>query len=656
MDLFKTSNIEANVPPKLLRGEVQSVSGYGYWSYPNGSNDPWWKDGSQTRYYSWSYNITIEEAQHGSHLTREPFVYNGYDIHVGDYIASNDGTVLKITQVIYKSSTEIDIVAEDYLRYNTFNASDGVGRIDIGACVIFQVNENMQPMFSSIPKDFSSTRFYSRVDSYFKYLNPIENFLLFKTNHGLTKGDIISISNTGEFIKTNDSNSNRIVGHVTQTMGSDWFMINPINDIYDYRPAVEGNAGDFLYSGSNGEITTEKSSKLLFIKLLDAVSTSITGTNANPNFSSGDELLINGESVSTNDGSLQTLSNNINNLNSELYSSDITSSEVTMTVQSGEYNYGLFGGYIPFSAEINGNLIEFNDDSSGSNRYGSGIADEYDIVNTINKANIENIEASVDGSDAILTSLNGNSINIVNVQNDTNDIPFAGTSSITAWPLSKSESTDYKIIISRLDGGKLQFNNPSTNSVNMISELGLYDVHNGRYPVVLYVEQGIRKGDVYIVDDDNQKNNLNVLPGDSAYVMDSGNGEWAYWIYTMSGWSMIANADSAKTDANTLSLTLTSADTQGTYLVGTVSNNSRVSNITISVDQAFDDDKAIIDVGDSGDNKRLIENEIVDLTSVSNYASNPSYVYDNGGDTSLNAYFEPANSTTGSLTVVITYA
>ena len=48
--------------------------------------------------------------------------------------------------------------------------------------------------------------------------------------------------------------------------------------------------------------------------------------------------------------------------------------------------------------------------------------------------------------------------------------------------------------------------------------------------------------------------------------------------------------------------------------------------------------------------------DIIDLTEIGTYTFTPSYVYDDGGDTDLNAYLDAATSTTGQLKIIISYS
>ena len=225
---------------------------------------------------------------------------------------------------------------------------------------------------------------------------------------------------------------------------------------------------------------------------------------------------------------------------------------------------------------------------------------------------------------------------------------------LLGYQQTQAASIDTAISITRLDGGELRFSNHPSMDNDIVNILGLSTSRSGRYPQALTVEQGIRKGDTYIVEDMIQRDTLNVLIGDSAFVIDTGNGEWSTWFYTTTGWVLTATQDSARTDADVLSNTITHND-NGNILIGTVSNNSRVIDISIAVSEPFDGD-VILNVGDSADNSRLISDDVIDLGNIGTYSANPSYVYKQGGDTDLIAYFDSSGSTKGVMKVIISYS
>ena len=274
----------------------------------------------------------------------------------------------------------------------------------------------------------------------------------------------------------------------------------------------------------------------------------------------------------------------------------------------------------------------------------------------VNSAAPTNITASLSGSDVVLTESQGNAITIVNVSNDGQGNPVAGASSGTGWALSTSASSGAYLKLARTDGGEILLDQTTGTPLNTF---GIFSVHNGRPPLAVVVEQGIVAGGggggTTVVADIAARNALSATTGDTVYVIDSGNGEYAFYVYNGSGWNLLADEDSANTDANTLSATVTQAGGSGTTAVGTVSDGSRITLVSIEVTQAFDDSNATLTVGDTGDADRLVSDDMIDLTSTGTYAIQPAYQYTTGSDATINAYLNIGSSTQGSAKVLVSY-
>ena len=71
--------------------------------------------------------------------------------------------------------------------------------------------------------------------------------------------------------------------------------------------------------------------------------------------------------------------------------------------------------------------------------------------------------------------------------------------------------------------------------------------------------------------------------GDSVYVLDTGEGEWALHLWDGTQWNVVATQDSASTDANSLSHTYTMPSsafgTTETVTLGRISDNSRIVSV-----------------------------------------------------------------------------
>jgi len=302
---------------------------------------------------------------------------------------------------------------------------------------------------------------------------------------------------------------------------------------------------------------------------------------------------------------------------------------------------------------INGTAVSFSTTTAGQAAYGVAVGIAQDIADDINAAAPTNITASVSGSNCVLTESTGGSITIVNTSNDGSGNPVAGPNSGTGWDLSTSASTGSSLKLTRTDGGEILLDQTTGTPLN---DLGVFSVHNGRPPLAVTVEQGIRtSGGTTVVANNFALNALSAQTGDTAYVIDAGNGEWKYMIYNGTSWIQLSDEDSADVDAKTITATVTQAGGTGNTTIGTVSNNARVTLVSVEVTQAFDDANATLTVGDASDNARLVENDDIDLTSIGTYAVQPAYQYATGSDSDIVAYLNIGSSTTGSAKVLVSY-
>ena len=657
---YKTNFIDVNKPAKVLSVNVTSINNHAQWTQNDGQGDRWWSGGSSPKYYQWEIEGTVTAQTHGSHLTRKDFEYNGLDIQVGDWIAgATTGTCLRIVSISSKTATNVTMVVEDWLRYNTFRASTGNGIFGTGFCVAFQLNENGHPMLDPVPISITSGDFYLNINSRFQYLNPQLHYVLDQSSHGFASGDVISITGSG-FAKTTSASANKTIGTVTNTLGANQFMLRPNTRIIDFVPELPGSVGDYIYtdnSSAGGLTTTSTSGKIQFLKIADPITSSVTGTQLNPTVTVGWVLEINETSVAFTGTSLTQVISDINALTSTHGATAASSpSPTTATTATESLAYGLVGVYPGGSITINGTAVTFSTTTSGQATYGIAVGIGADIVADINAAGPTNITASLSGTNVVLTESQGNAITIVNTGNDGNGSPVAGPSSGTGFALSTSASSGAFLKLSRTDGGEILLDETNGTPLN---SLGVFSVHNGRPPLAVTVEQGIVAGGggsgTTVVADITARNALSATTGDTVYVIDKGNGEYAFYVYNGSVWKTLATEDSANTDANTLSATLTQAGGSSSNAIGTVSDGSRVTLVTVKVTAAFNTADATLTVGDSGDNDRLIEDDMIDLQSVGTYTSTSGHQYSGGGDTDIVAYFNIGTSSQGSVEVAVTY-
>lgn len=667
---YKTSQIELNVPNKVLGVNVTSITGKTIWPHANGSADRWYSGGSSPKNYQWTIVFTVTSQSHGSHLTRKDREFNGLDVAVGDWVAgATDGKCLKIISVDSKSSSSVTCVVEDVARYNTFKSNTGLGIFNTGSAVVFTLNESGHPMLDPLPSGIVSSDFYANVNSRFQYLNPQLNYLLEKTAHGFSVGDVIAVSNTGDFVKANAALVSKSFGVVVESgPGPNAFMVSPNNRIIDFVPSIPGNAGDFVYADTDGDLTTSDTGKIMFLKIANAVETSTIGTAINPTVPDGTVVVFNGVSHTFNGaGFSSTLTETVSQING-LSGASITASTspapTSVTSSASGTAYGLVGGYTNFSAIFNGGsgntTVTFSTNTAGQAAYGIAVAIPEDMATDINAASIPNLTATFTSSALTLTEANGNAINIFNNTNDSNNNPFVGSSNVSGLPSFTSASTGNKLKLVRSDGGPIDIFDSTGNFEN---NAGIFSVHNGMFPLAMNVEQGIRSASVTVVTDISARNALTPTTGDQAYVIDNGVGEWALYLYDGSAWTKVSDQDSANTDAQTLTRNVTAPvggfGNSQNYDLGNVSPGGKIQSVSVDVHTAFTggSQDATVEVGTTGDNDLLHSANDNDLTATGSYISNPEYLWpsSNSAEFETNLRVNHYGATAGNVTIKVTY-
>ena len=456
---YKSTQVELNVPNKVLGTSISGVTGSEYWDHANGSADPWYSGSGTKKYYRWEIVMTVTAQSHGSHLTRDDFTFNGLDIVVGDWVAgATSGLCWKVISVTAKTTNSVTVVVEDWLRYNTFRASTGNGAPTTGSAVVFSLNEKGVPMLDPLPTTVSSS-FYPTVASRFEYLNPQQNYVLEQTAHGLSKGDIVAVTSSG-FVKANTSTMSKMIGVVTEAgPGPNQFMIMPNNQIIDFEPAIPGSQGDYIYVSSTGEFTTSDTSKIAFLKLQDAIPTVLTGNIDGPTVPNGHTIILNDQSISFSASGNANATQMATQINSHTSNTSVvantTPTPTVITSDGPNTIYGLVGGYTPFSAYIDsgsGNtLVNFTTNGS---QY-AGVSTPEDMVTDINAAGIPNLTATSTTTVLTLTEANGNAINIYNGNADTGGYNYVGSSNTSGLNATTSATGTERLKLTRSNGGPI---------------------------------------------------------------------------------------------------------------------------------------------------------------------------------------------------------
>lgn len=668
MASYKSRQVKLNYPNKVLSVNASSIAGTDYWPHANGSTDLWYSGSASPKYYRWQITFTVTEQQHGSHLTRDDFRYNGLDVIVGDWVGgATTGQCLKIISISSKTKTSVTCVVEDWLRYNTFKSTTGNGIFGTGAAVIFTLNENGIPMLDPLPTSVSSS-FFTEVLSRFNYLNPQLNYVLEKTAHGFEKGDVISVTGTG-YGKANAITADRMIGIVTETgPGPNQFMILPNNRIIDFDPGIPGSQGDYIYVDSSGSLsnTDTGSGKVAFLNIRSAVSTILTGGQGNPAIGDGNTIILNGVSISfSGTGGTSNIAEISNQLNAETSNTFIVSStlplESVATADSGNTIYGLIGGYTPFSAYIDngsGNtLINF---TSNGSVYAT-VSTPQDMKTDIDAESIANLSVTATTTALSLSDLNGNAINIYNGNADTGGYNFVGASNISGLPATTAATSADKLRLTRDDGGEILIFEDSTLFQD---ETGIFSAHTGSVPLAMNIEQGVRTGGTTVVGSTSARDALAPAAGDQAYVTNKGDGEWGLYLYTGSAWVQVSDADSANVDAKTITVNFEMPvggfGTSTTTNMGNISPGRKIQSVSVEVHTAFSGHSGgspNIEVGTIADPDTYCDSPSNDLTEAVSYICNPEYVYPNSNtqDQTIRARCNHYNASAGNVTVKLTY-
>jgi hypothetical protein len=317
----------------------------------------------------------------------------------------------------------------------------------------------------------------------------------------------------------------------------------------------------------------------------------------------GDIIEINRVQITLASGTgTYTLDDAVTLINAETASHKVTAvkvgaaTEVVSDVAGQGSAYGIVAGYTPFSITINGETVNFTTTTSGSAAYGDPtVADANDMVADINAAKVPDIVASVvNGSEIKLRNNAGGAITIVNVSADLNGNNFAGASSVSSLPLSTPANTTTSALrLMRLDGGPLTIRDFAGQ---FLDTAGVLSGQNGRYALGLNIEQGIRSSGTTVVANMTARDALNALVGDQCYVIDDGNGEWATFTYSGTAWTKVGGERSVAVDARTIKEVV--ALPGATTTIGTVSEDRRILNVSVTVLQALTDAPDFtIDVG-----------------------------------------------------------
>lgn len=645
-------------PYKNVLVRTSKVGGKSYWPTPMSDRDEWWEGGGRPRHYQWDVILTqMKKQNHGYPDSLISYEYNLMDIMSGSFIlSSSSGNVFRIVSIKSKTNTTMECVVEDVFRINTFTTLSGLASPENNTTFLcFDVNDGFETEIdiSRLPSTFDRWTTIN-VPTYLSKISFLKN-PIFDCECQFNEGDVVALEK-GEGFTTPTGNLNRkVVGRVVHDVGvPNQYVVEPITEHVEIFQNL-GEVGDVLYLMDDGKtLTTDVTRKPLYLKTMDAVP-NVSKSNPNvidPKVEAGTKIEINGRVYSfPTESTMSDVVNVVNGSGDSLTAREVLP-DFTIQNDDSELVNGIIGVMsIPTVITINGHSVTISTTDAGQSKYNTVVAIGQDIAKDINAANVPNVTARFDADSnyLYLTEHEGGDITITNVSGGT----FASDTvkSDTGFKETNVSPKDKKLVEIIAETGEEIVIKELKKSFTLSTGIGGSD--NGRRAMGIFYGGKVREGTNYVIDTVDDLSQMEPYIGDGVHILDSGNGEWVEMKYTATGWVTIATEDSARTDADTLSKTITHEDSGKVY-IGTVSKNSRISNISLNVSESFDDSAMTINVGDDVSNDSLISDTFVDLLNTGTYTNTPSNVYMD--ETDLYVTVGTHESTKGVLKVVISYA
>lgn len=673
-----------NIPLKSIQLNVTSIQPTEFmpWYRPSLFPVPpgWPAPPSEPIAYRWLLTLEVSQQLTSAYSTRKPGVYDGQDISVGQWIANTaTGASWQIISVVAKTSFSMSVIVQDIYRYNTFRdpSQQGNGIPPPGYYVAFNVSDAGVPEIDPVPDVGVSANFFTNLLSRFEYINLQYDFPLYQEGNTFQINDVIGTDATSHIFVLSSDNSTVPVGRVTSISDTipGWFTINPVQKITDFLDSLPGNIGDIIYTDVNdpGKLTVVPGGSQIYLKIRNNTH-SVSYSDVDASTIVGNVFQLNSIDVTIpspgNLNSLATASQAVSlqtgvNAVKTLIPSEIITDPILLSYGEPLLN---ITGPIP-TATINSVLVTFNIASTDSTY--ESYARAYQMMQSINNANIPNIVASVIGTATlILANTLGGTINIVNGTADLAGVYFAGVNSGAGLDLSCAASTQHRVTFTAIDSRSIDFLDVVGSPTG---DYGLISVENGVKACGMYIAEGIRVSTSTVVANLNGLNSLTPYVGDQAYVIDSNDGqgnnigEWSLWLYNGGSWVRTSNQDSASTDAKSLEYSLlTSSPTS--INIGSISTGRRVTLITIEVITPFNGTPTL-SIGyninrppappkPAVDISGLMTTGLIDLTVAGTYTTSTDILFGIdtvGGDVEITATFGKSGVTSGSAQIIVSY-
>ena len=141
--------------------------------------------------------------------------------------------------------------------------------------------------------------------------------------------------------------------------------------------------------------------------------------------------------------------------------------------------------------------------------------------------------------------------------------------------------------------------------------------------------------------------------GQMALVRDSGQGEWAFFIFTGNQWLSLSNYDSNATDANSFIVDITPSS-PASILAGRVSAGSVITSIAVQVSVTFNGTPTL-DIGILTNHSLLMQDALIDLATGGEYMYEPNEDMVGPGETEIYVFFNANGASSGKARVIVNY-
>ena len=320
-------------PIPLLVGNVSSVTVEGRYAVDDGSGlGPSGSNNIPTRFRLTTSVATqdVGTALAGASASK----YDGLDIKAGFWVANQAGTIcLKVLSVLSKAPNAVTVLVEDVDAFSYKN--NQVNQFTSGqSCAFFTLSDLGVPQISGedAAAHFTDALAVLKLHARFSVQQSIERARLeFESSQSIQVGQVavLNSSNDGVVPYGTAGAGTFKIGVVLELAENDTVVfIKPFNKVIDNFPQpnlLSGSAGDTYYtSNSAGQMTTSAGGEELFYQITDAVATVVEADALDVSMSSGDSIVVNGESCASG---ASTLSEIVTAINAKTSSHFVTASQ-----------------------------------------------------------------------------------------------------------------------------------------------------------------------------------------------------------------------------------------------------------------------------------------------------------------------------------------